>query len=228
MKSGERWKKSLVSGLIKGAMALACAFLPFKAAGAPSFRDVPPTIGAYTLRGGEWEVGASTGIQFAVPSSYFIGVSMTYGITNWFQAGIGGTYSILTGPYPPYIVFSGHAKLRLPLGTDLNLGIPFHFSFLDSGEGIAFSYVQSGAIASLRTVWGLTFHAGAILGLSRGGFHIGPYALVDIDLQPNLKVGIFPLGLAINVWIRLLDILDVELALAPLGLMVNGGVYLRF
>ena len=199
--------------------------------GAP-FREVPPTIGAYTLRGGEWQMGAGFGLPLASPSYWVASVSLAYGITHWFQAGIAMSYGVQPGPPPAYMVYSGHAKLRLPLGTNIELGIPFGFSFVDRGPGIEFGSARSGAVASMGMGAGLTLHGGADLGVTKGGgWYARPYAIVDLDILPNLKlVGelrIIPPSVTIGAWIRLLDFLDVQLVLAPLALAVTGGVYLR-
>lgn len=199
--------------------------------GAP-FREVPPTIGAYTLRGGEWQIGAGLGLPLASPNYWVASVSLGYGISHWFQAGIAVSYGVQPGPPPAYMVYSGHAKLRLPLGANLELGIPFGCSFVDRGAGTEFGSVGSGAVASMGMGAGLTLHGGADLGVTKGGWYARPYAIADFDILPNLKLvgelGIIPPSVTIGAWIRLLDFLDVQLVLAPLALAVTAGVYLRF
>lgn len=200
---------------------------------AAPFREVPPTIGAYTLRGGEWQVGAGLGLPLAALNYWVASVSLAYGISNWFQAGIAMSYGVQPSPPSAYMTYSGYAKLRLPLGAGIDLGIPFGFSFVDRGAGTEFGSVQSGAVASMRMGAGLTLHGGANLGATKGGgWYARPYAIADFDILPNLKLvgelGIIPLSVTISAWIRLLDFLDVELTLAPLALAVTGSVYLRF
>ncbi len=200
--------------------------------GAP-FHEKPPIIGAYTLRGGEWQLGAGFGLPLASPNYWVASVSLAYGISHWFQAGIAMSYGVQPGWSPTYMVYNGRAKFRLPLGTNLELAVPFGLSFLDRGEGIEFGSVWSGAVASMRMGGGLTVHGGVDLGVMKGGgWYAGPYAMIDFDILPNVKVmgelEISPPSVTLSVWTRPLDFLDVQLALAPFGFSVATGVYLRF
>jgi len=198
--------------------------------GAP-FREVPPTIGAYTLRGGEWQIGAGLGLPLASPNYWVASVSLAYGIGNWFQAGIAMSYGVQPSPRSAYMTYGFSAKLRLPLGATLDLGIPFGFSFVDWRPGIQFGSVQIGTVASVRMGAGLTLHGGATIGGIMGGWYVRPYVIADFDLLPNLKLvgefGFIPLSVTIGAWMRVLPFLDVKLALAPLGLSFMGGVWLR-
>lgn len=201
--------------------------------GVPPFRDVPPVIGAYTLRGGEVQVGAGSGVQLGFPPSYLTAsVGAAVGVTSWFQVGMGLTYGVQPGSPLPSIAYSGGAKLRLVLGGGVDLGFPLGGGFLDRGMGTEFGYLQVGAVATARLGGGLTLHAGADLGLSRVGTYAGLYSLVDFDLLPNLKlvgaVGFSPLRVSMSAWLRPLRWLDVEVALAPLIFAVSGRIYARF
>lgn len=219
-------KALAASGCVLGWLALGLG------AGVPPFRDLPPVIGAYTLRGGEVQVGAGIGAHLGVPPTYLTGsVGIAVGIAGWFQVGIGVTSGGQPGS-PLSRVYSGGAKLRLALGGGLDLGVPLGFSFVDRGMGTEFGYVQTGLLASARLGGGLTLHAGANLGLSKVGTYAGLYSLVDFDLLPNLKLvgalGVSPLSVSLSAWFRPLRWLDVELAFAPLGLTLRGNVYARF
>ncbi|MGC8963741.1 MAG: hypothetical protein ACP5LK_07330 [Candidatus Bipolaricaulaceae bacterium] len=197
-----------------------------------SFRDVPPTIGAYTLRGGEWQIGVGMGFLF-LPMSYDASVSVAYGITSWFMAGIAVSHGVQPGPPPAYMSYDFSAKLRLPLGSALDLGLPLGAWFYDEGYGIAAGGLGSGAVLSLKMGAGLTVHGGAAVGTVRAkGWYFQPYIIADFDLLPNLKlvgeVGLLPVSVAVGAWLRVLDFMDLKLALAPLALSFTGGLYLRF
>jgi len=188
-------------------------------------------IGAYTLRGGEWQIGVGMGLPLAAPNFRAASVSLAYGISNWFQVGMAMSYAVQPGLPPAYMTYSGHAQLRLPLGGGLDLGIPFGLSFVETRAGIEFGYVRSGAVASMRMGAGLTVHGGAAVGAVMGGWYLHPYAIADFDLLPSLKLvaefGFVPLSVTIGAWLRVLPFLDVRLAVAPLTAYFTGGLYLR-
>jgi hypothetical protein len=199
---------------------------------AQGFAEVPPTIGAYTLRGGEWQIGVAMGFT-AVPLAYRAAtISVAYGITGWLDFGIAVVHGVQPGLFPTYMVYTSQAKLRLSLGEGLDLGIPLGLSFVDYGEGIMFGSVHSGAVASMRMGATLTLHGGATLGIARGGWpYVLPYAIADFDLLPNLKLvgefGFIPLSATIGMWMRVLPFLDVTLSLNPLAPWFTAGLYLR-
>ncbi len=215
----------LVVGVVVGLLTVIAAF----GMGAP-FRDVPPTIGAYTLRGGEWQIGAVMGFA-SVPLEYrATSVSVAHGITGWFDVGI----AVSHGAQPPfaYMTYAFSAKLRLPLGPGLDLGVPVGVGFQDRLMGIEFHYLQGGAVVSSR-VGALTFHGGATVGAVKGaGWYLHPYAIADYDVLPSLKLAAelsgIPVSVAIGVCLRLLDFMDLKLAVTPPALSVTGGVNLRF
>ncbi len=205
--------------------------------GAP-FHEKPPIIGAYTLRGGEWQLGGVMWWGLSAPPGYVASsLTVAFGLSPWFQVGLGVTYGIESSPAVPYMAYSGHAKVRLPLGAGLDLGIPLAFSFVDRGTGMEFGFVQGGIAASIRVGTALTIHAGGEFGRNRYGTYMTAHGMVDLDIWPNLKVvgelevsrpRISLPSVTLSVWTRPLDFLDVQLALAPLGLSVATGVYLRF
>jgi hypothetical protein len=65
-----------------------------------SFQEVPPIIGAYTLRGGEWQIGLGIGLPLRSPEYWATSGSVAYGFTDQFQAAIGIGYGRLSGPSP--------------------------------------------------------------------------------------------------------------------------------
>jgi hypothetical protein len=221
-----------LSGLLVVTVVLGFLVGSARTTWAASFREVPPTIGAYTLRGGEWQIGADMEVGLeTLPEGISLetyGLSVAYGVTNQFQAGI-ASHTQFVGGAVRYLRFS--AKLRLSFGADLDLGVPFGVGFYDVGEGIQLGLVNSGAVLSLRVGRDVAFHGGLALGISPQ-FYVSPYGIIDFDLLPNIKLvgelGLIPLSAAVGAWIRLLDFLDVKLALTPVPLSFTGGLYLRF
>lgn len=186
---------------IAAVTVLAVAIIPGYGA---SFREVPAIIGAYTLRGGEWQIGADLNVGLAtLPDGITVdayGPSVTYGVTDWFQVGIGYCVSLQAEQSRIY-AFS--AKLRLPLGPGLDLGLPFAAAFQDRGFGREFGYLQSGAVVSAKIGAGPTVHGSAALGFGRDqGFYFQPHVIVDFDLLPNLKLvgelGLIPVSVALG------------------------------
>ncbi len=178
------------------------------------FQEVPPTHGAYTLRGGEWQIG----LPYVLAP---LAVSVEYGITDHVQIGVAPILAALG-----YLNLGG--KLRIPLGPSLDMGVPFGVGLYPDPIGFIWS---TGAVLSLGLGGGFTVHGGVGLGMVQQ-LHILPYAIADFDLLPNLKLvgelGLMPVSLAIGAWVRVLPFLDVKLALNPLVLSFTGGLYLRF
>ncbi|MCR4392625.1 MAG: hypothetical protein NUV94_07725 [Candidatus Acetothermia bacterium] len=204
--------------------------------GAASFRERPPTTGvhrptAYTLRGGEWETHLGVGLPVTSPSYWETKAGLGVGIGGFLQFGIALSYGRQAGPPPAYMTYSASAKLRLSLGSDVDLAVPFAASFHDVGMGIEFRYMQIGGVLSIR-IDPVSLHGGTALGWDNNqGVYIRPYAIADLDFFPNLKVvgevGFSPVSLAVGAWLRLLDFLDLKLALTPAPLSASATLYLR-
>ena len=202
-----------------------------------SFQEAPPTTGvysetAYTLRGGEWQIGAGTtgttflgGIELDSTS-----LSLMYGITNRLQVGI--TYRRQFSASPPFI-YDFSTKFDLPLGVDMDLGVPFSIASYETDAGVTtFGELRSGAVLSLRVSPGFTLHGGIAFGFLRPGFLFQPYGIVDFDVLPKVKLvgelGLMPMSVAAGMWLRPLDFLDLKLAVSPVTPSFIVAFYLRF
>jgi len=196
-----------------------------------SFREAPPTHGlfqatAYTLCGGEWQLGGEIGFHLLAQEYGTSSLSVEYGLAPWFQMGISLGHSMTA------MTYSASAKLRLHLGEGFDLGLPFGIGFQDQEYGILFGYLQGGVVASVR-MGEFTLHGGMDAGFTRkeGGFFYNPWASVDLDILPNLKVvgelALRPLSAAVGTWLRLFPFLDVKIALAAPALSLTLGLYLR-
>lgn len=206
----------VIVGLVAGITSLGSA---------ASFGEVPPTIGAYTLRGGEWQIGGGMGFRLPAQEYLTSSLSVAYGLAPWFQMGISLGHSMAA------MTYTASAKFRLHLGEGFDLGLPFGIGFQDQGYGILFGYLQGGVVASVR-MGELTLHGGMAAGYTREGFSIfNPWASVDLDILPNLKavgeLALRPLSAAVGTWVRLFPFLDVKLALAAPALSLTLALYLR-
>ncbi|HPD06867.1 MAG TPA: hypothetical protein PLC08_03190 [Candidatus Bipolaricaulis sp.] len=205
----------VIVGLVAGITSLGSA---------ASFREVPPTIGAYTLRGGEWQIGGEMGFRLLAQEYLASSLSVEYGLAPWFQMGIslGQSMAVMT--------YSASAKFRLHLGEGFDLGLPFGIGFQDQEYGTLFGYLQGGVVASIR-MGELTLHGGMAAGFTREGFFYNPWASADLDILPNLKavgeLALRPLSAAVGTWLRLFPFLDVKIALAAPALSLTLGLYLR-
>ncbi len=197
-----------------------------------SFQDVPPIIGAYTLRGGEWQIGGSLWFSLASPG-LLTSLNLDYGLTPFLQAGL----EIASGWAPdtdfPYMAYKGEAKWRLSLWPGLDLAFLVAGVFDERGIGLEFGSLGLSVLASGRLGANLTLHSGVSLGLARTGtFFAPPYLMVDFDLAPNLKfvgeLSVIPLNVVLSTWIRAFPFLDLQVRIAPLALWLQGAVYLRF
>jgi len=198
-----------------------------------SFQEAPPIIGAYTLRGGEWQIGLGIGLPLRSPEYWAMSGSVAYGFTDQLQAAIGIGYGRLSGPSPFYSSYSLSGKLRWPLSQNFALAFPISISFLDTGAGTSFSGIYSGVVFSMKTGLGFTLHGGWGLGYSKTGFYWGsPYGMADIDLLPALKLvtqfSLMPVSLDANLWLRTSNFLDIAFSFSPLSLWLGLAVYVRF
>jgi len=193
------------------------------------FREAPPTTAvyhatAYTLRGGEWQIGGEMGFRLLAQEYETASLSVAYGLAPWFQVDISLGHSMAV------MTYSASAKFRLHLGEGFDLGLPFGISFQDQDYGIQFGYLQGGVVASVR-MGELTLHGGMGAGFTREGFFYNPWASVDLNILPNLKVvgelAFRPLSAAAGIWLRLFPFLDVKVALAAPALSLTLGLYLR-
>ncbi len=222
-----RRKRLVAAGVVVGLLACTANL----GIGAP-FREVPPTIGAYTLRGGEWQIAGEMGLLLSPPSYSRAGISVAYGLTPWVQMTIAMGHGVAADPQFSYLTYATSAKFRLTFGPFLDLGIPLGVWFTDSGMGTQFGAVHSGSTLTARVGRKLTLHGSVIIGFARQGFFYGLEGSVDLDLLPNLKLvaelGLLPFALTFDVWLRPLSFVDLKLTVTPLALSVVGGVYLRF
>jgi hypothetical protein len=198
-----------------------------------SFQEAPPIIGAYTLRGGEWQIGLGIGLPLRSPEYWAMSGSVVYGFTDQLQAAIGIGYGRLPGPSPFYSNYSLSGKLRWPLSQNFDLAFPVSISFLDAGAGTSFSGIYSGVVFSMKTGLWFTLHGGWGLGYSKTGFYWGsPYGMADIDLLPTLKLvtqfSLMPVSVDANLWLRPLNFLDIAFGFSPLSLWLGLAVYVRF
>jgi hypothetical protein len=198
-----------------------------------SFQEIPPTIGAYTLQNGEWQVGLNLGLPLQSPNYWTMSGSIAYGITDRLQASIGIGYGLLPGPSPSYTSYSLSGKLRWSFPKNFDLAFPISISFLDTGAGTSFSGIYSGVVFSMKTGLGFTLHGGWGLSYSKTGFYWGsPYGMADIDILPTLKVvaefSLRPISLSVDLWLRTLDFLDIAFTFRPLPLWLGLATYVRF
>lgn len=166
-----------------------------------SFVEAPPTQAlyrptAYTLRAGEWEVG----IPFILAP---LVVSVGYGLTESFE--------LRTMPLSfLYGQFGLSGKLALPLGTGFDMALPVGATV--QFDPLAFLW-SAGAVFSLDAGSQLTLHGGVSGGMAQT-LYVLPYAIVDYDVLPNLKlvteVGLYPLSGVAGVLLRLLDFLELR------------------
>ncbi len=158
-------------------MLLAIVLLARLGSGAP-FAEVPPVLGAYTLRGGEMQIGL--GMQLALfPRAYgSAGLSVDYGLTPWLQLGATLTAS-------PYMGYTASGKVRLDLGPGICVGIPMGVSFVDAGFGIEFGWLSCVPVLSTK-VGGLGLHGAFGLALSRLGTGFVSWFMADLDLRPTV------------------------------------------
>lgn len=207
-----------------------------------SFQEAPPTTGAYRatayiLHGGEWQIGAGmTGLATFPQGNTLQGIevdgtsfSVIYGVTQRFQVGIAYREQFEA----PFSVCSFSTKLDSPLGVNTDLGVPFSVAFYDIGYGsITFGELGSGTVLSLRVGSGFTLHGGIAFGFLRTGVFFQPYGIVDFDVLPKVKLvgelGLMPMSVAVGMWLRPLDFLDLKLALKPVTLSFGITFYLRF
>ena len=198
------------------------------------FQELPPTIGAYTLHGGEWQVGLGLGFPLPFSSFWTMSGSIAYGITDNLQAGIGIGYGLLPGPSPAsYSSYSLSSKLRWPFSQNFDLSFPISVSFLDTGAGTSFSDIYTGVVFSMKTGLGFILHGGWGLGYAKTGFYVGsPYGMADIDILPTLKVvagfSLMPISLSVDLWLRIATFLDVAFTFNPRALWFGLTGYIRF
>lgn len=199
------------------------------------FQEAPPTSGihrptAYTLRGGEWQIGGEMGFRLFPQEYVTSSVTVAYGLAPWFQMGVSLGHSIAA--VPGVLTYAASAKFRVPLGEGFDLGVPFGVGFQDRGFGTEFGYLQGGVVVSMR-LGEFTLHGGTTLGLRKEqGSYLQPYVVADFDLLPNLKLvgelGLIPVSVAAGAWLRLAAVVDVKLSFLPMAASVRAGVYLRF
>ena len=194
--------------------------------GAP-FQEAPPTTGvyrstAYTLRGGEWQIGLGFVLTPLAVSVAPLVMSVEYGITDHLQIGVAPIQAVLGQ-------LNLHSKLRIHLGSRLDMGIPFSLWLYSDPIGFTWG---TGAVLSLRLGGGIAFHGGLNMGVVRELFYVSPYTIADFDVLPNLKLvgelGLIPVSMAVGMWVRPLPFLDVKLGLAPIPLSIIAGLYLQF
>lgn len=192
-----------------------------------------PGIGANTLPSGEWRVGAVLAVPLSTPAGHGWSISAEYGLTRCVQAGVEVEHVWESGSTRPTLTYCLAVKLRVPLGSRLSLGFPVEFGFRDLGAGVEFGFIQGGVVTSSRVGGGLTVHGGAAVRVVKGGgWYLRPYAIADYDVLSTLKLLVELWGIPVNVeiggWLRVLDSMDLKLAVTPLALSVTGGIYLRF
>lgn len=187
---------------------------------AATFQEVPPPIGAYTLPGGDLYLGA--GVTIAGFSSLAAILSADYGVTNTLQIGGGLSFSLASAS-----AYSAKAKLRFPLGGSVDMAFAISASLQEMGMGLEFGYVQGGVTLSAKVLSNLTIHAGVTLTYTKIGLAPGPWFFADLDLLPNLKVLVYPLGLGLSVWFRMVPTLDLSLSVWPFAPLGQISVYLR-
>jgi len=197
-----------------------------------SFQEVPPIIGAYTLPGGQWQIGLGIGLPLQSPEYWASSGSVAYGITDRLQVAVGIGYGRLSGPSPFYSSYSLSGKLRWPFSQNFDFALPVSISFLDTSAGVSFSGIHSGIAFSMKTGLGFTLHGGWSLGYSKTGFYWGsPHGMVDLDISPLSKIiaefSFRPLSISVNLWLRTLDFLDIAFTFSPLSLWLGLAVYIR-
>ena len=201
-----------------------------------SFQKAPPTTGAYsetayTLRGGEWQIGAGISVT-PLPGGIELdssSLSLTYGITNHLQVRI--MYRAQFSVSPPFI-YDFSIKLDLPLGENIDLGVPLNVVAYNTIMGaITLSGVRSGAVLSLRVSPSLALHGGMLFEFPPKSFVIRPYGIVDFDVFPGVQLvgeaAVMQGIVAAGIWLRPLDFLDIKLAMRP-GMPFAITFYLQF
>jgi len=198
-----------------------------------SFQEVPLIIGAYTLHGGQWQIGFGIGFPLRSPEYWASSGSLAYGITDRLQAALGVGYGRLSGPSPYYSSYSLSGKLRWSFSKNFDFAFPISVSFLDIGAGTSLSGIYSGVVFTMKTGLGFTLHGGWGLGYSKTGFYFGsPYGMVDVDVSPTAKIvaefSFRPISISVNLWLRTLNFLDLAFSFGPLSLWLGLAVYIRF
>lgn len=160
-------------------VALLVSVGPLFAASRGTFSELPPTRGlyrptAYVLRQGETEIQF---FAFTSPTNPLEFFEFEYGLSSAFTIGMRPVSALfgdvrLWGKY--HVGTTGPVSLAIPFGVDVLVPAPTW-------------RVHGGWVLSWRALPFLTLHPGLDIGFAPG-MSLHPYAGVDVDLGPNLKL----------------------------------------